>query len=98
MIGVRSSQCPRVSAETGGWRLLFDSAAGDQVPGIQRRVRLSPFSKGALRLTGDTEGPAPGASIHVRGVPTWGDGDTPLVADLMLAALGQAALEAEKSH
>ena len=92
------SLCP-VSVETGGWRLLlFDSAAGDQVPGIQRRVRVSPFSKGALRLMGDTEGPATGASIHVRGMPTWGDGDTPLVADLMLTALGQAALEAEKSH
>lgn len=65
---------------------------------MRRRVKLSPLSKGALRLTGDTEGPAPGASIHVRGMPTWGDGDTPLVADLMLTALGQAALEVEKSH
>lgn len=103
LIGLWSSQCPcalsLLRQEAGGWRLLlFDSAAGDQVPGMRRRVRLSLLSKGALRLTGDTEGPAPGASIHVRGMPTWGDGDTPLVADLMLTALGQAALEVEKSH
>lgn len=69
LIGLRSSQCPRVSAETGGWRLLFDSAAGDQVPGIQKRVRLSAFSKGALRLMGDTEGPAQGPASMLEGCP-----------------------------